>query len=229
MSASILIVEDDPVLLRGLCDKFRARGYDVSSAGDGESGLREALAGSFHLIVLDVMLPRMNGFDVCLQLRRRKIATPILMLTAKGQESDIVHGLELGADDYVTKPFGARELLARAGALLRRADGNAEAIFHFGEFTLDRQARKLTREGEKVALTSKEYALLDCLTRRPGRAFTRSQLLNEVWGRSALVTGRSVDRCVTTLRAKIESDTRAPHFIVTIRDVGYRFDAPSEE
>jgi DNA-binding response OmpR family regulator len=224
-SQSILIVEDDAVLLRGLHDKFCSHGFEVSTAADGESGLREALVRPFSLIVLDVMLPRMNGFEVCLQLRRQKVTTPIIMLTAKGRESDIVHGLELGADDYVTKPFSSRELLARAGALLRRAEGAAESVFRFGEFQLDRAARKLIRGDEPVPLTAKEYSLLDCLTRRAGRAFTRAQLLNEVWGRSALVTGRSVDRCVTTLRAKIEADTRAPRFIHTIRDVGYRFEA----
>jgi DNA-binding response OmpR family regulator len=220
----VLIVEDDATLLRGLRDKFESQGYRVSAAADGDAGLRAALADRFDLILLDVMLPRRNGFEVCLELRRNRVASPILMLTAKAQEGDIVHGLELGADDYVTKPFRIRELLARVQALLRRVEGPGERVVCFGEFRLDREARKLWRGNKETPLTGKEYGVLEYLVRHEGRAVTRHQLLDAVWGRTALVTPRSIDRCITTLRSKIEPDSRQPAYIQTLRDVGYRFE-----
>lgn len=220
----VLIVEDDATLMRGLRDQFETHGFSVTDVRDGDTGLRTALRESFDLILLDVMLPRCNGFDVCLQLRRNRVTSPILMLTAKGQEGDIVHGLQLGADDYVTKPFRIRELLARVQALLRRVEGAGQDVISFGEFHFDRAARRLLRGNEEVRLTSKEYQVLDYLLRHAGRPVTRHQLLDAVWGRSTLVTPRSVDRCITTLRGKIEADTQQPQFIHTLRDVGYRFD-----
>jgi DNA-binding response OmpR family regulator len=216
----ILIVEDDPALLRGLRDTFTSKGWEVSTAQDGERGLEAALAGSADLILLDLMLPRVNGYEICRAVRERGIETPILMLTAKGQEEDIILGLNLGADDYITKPFRRGELLARAQAFVRRAKAREFAKFRFGEYELDLQAHKLFHRGSEVELTAKEFALLSHFVRHRGRALARNDILDAVWGRSVIVTGRSVDRCVTTLRAKIPGER---DFIQTIRDVGYRF------
>jgi DNA-binding response OmpR family regulator len=227
MSRQVLIIEDDATLLRGLCDKFQSQGLQVTAETDGESGLSTALKHAFDLIVLDVMLPRVNGFEICLQLRRQHVSSPILMLTAKGHESDVVHGLELGADDYVTKPFRAQELVARARALLRRSERADEAVVCFGGLRFDRESRKLLRGGEEIPLSRKEYGVLEYLIRNEGRAVTRDQILDAVWGRTAIVTRRSVDRSITTLRAKIEPDSRQPTWIQTIRDVGYRFERES--
>lgn len=230
MSRRVLIIEDDPTLLRGLRDRFESQGFDVTTETDGEAGLRAALAREFDLIVLDIMLPRVNGFEICLRLRRSRMESPILMLTARGCESDIVHGLELGADDYVTKPFRVRELLARARALLRRTERSEERVVCFGDVRFDQEARQLWRAGEVTPLTSKEYRLLEYLLRNEGRPLTRDRILNAVWGAATIVTPRSVDRCITTLRAKIEPDPRHPAYIQTIRDVGYRFErGPSLE
>jgi DNA-binding response OmpR family regulator len=221
---TVLIVEDDATLLRGLKDNFESHGFAVRTACDGQAGLETALDGPCDLVVLDVMLPKLNGYEVCRRIRLQGLEVPIIMLTAKGQEEDIVRGLELGADDYVTKPFGIRELLARAHAFLRRRQGEECASVRFGDCTLDRAAHKLFRNGVELSLTAKEYRLLTHFLQRPGRALTRNDILDGVWGRSVIVTGRSVDRCVTTLRAKIEPDPRRPLHIQTIRDIGYRFE-----
>ena len=223
--SSVLIIEDDPALLRGLKDNFEAQNYRVQLARDGREGLAVALANPPDLLVLDIMLPKVNGFEICRALRAKGLEMPIIMLTAKGQEEDIVRGLELGADDYVTKPFSIRELMARAKAFLRRREAVASTVFHFGDCKLDLAAHKLFRNGEEVSLTAKEFRLLEFLTKRPGRALTRDQILDGVWGNDIMVNDRSVDRCVTTLRAKIESDARHPCHIQTIRDIGYRFEA----
>jgi DNA-binding response OmpR family regulator len=225
MPRRILIIEDDAALLRGLKDNFAAQGYEVRTANDGQRGLDSLLRDPPDLVLLDLMLPRLNGYEICRTARARKLGMPILMLTAKGQEEDIVRGLELGADDYVTKPFGIRELLARVKALLRRSPESDE--FEFGRFRLDRAAHKLFKDGREVILTSKEFRLLDFLVKHAGRALTRDTILDGVWGNDVIVTDRSVDRCITTLRGKIESDPRDPLFIRTIRDIGYRFEAPS--
>jgi len=222
--SSVLIIEDDPALLRGLKDNFEAQSYRVHLARDGREGLAAALASPPDLLVLDIMLPKLNGYEICRALRAKGHDMPIIMLTAKGQEEDIVRGLELGADDYVTKPFSIRELMARAKAFLRRREAGASTVFHFGECKLDLAAHKLFRNGEEVSLTAKEFRLLEFLTKRPGRALTRDQILDGVWGNDIMVNDRSVDRCVTTLRAKIESDARHPCHIQTIRDIGYRFE-----
>jgi DNA-binding response OmpR family regulator len=222
--SSVLIIEDDPALLRALKDNFEAQNYRVQVARDGREGLATALANPPDLLVLDIMLPKVNGFEICRALRARRLEMPIIMLTAKGQEEDIVRGLELGADDYVTKPFSIRELMARAKAFLRRRETVASTVFHFGDCKLDLAAHKLFRNGEEVSLTAKEFRLLEFLTKRPGRALTRDQILDGVWGNDIMVNDRSVDRCVTTLRAKIESDARHPSHIQTIRDIGYRFE-----
>jgi DNA-binding response OmpR family regulator len=220
--SSVLLIEDDAALLRGLKDNFEAQRYRVRTAREGREGLDSALADPPDLIVLDIMLPGVNGYEICRALRSRRLDMPIIMLTAKGQEEDIIRGLELGADDYVTKPFSIRELLARAKAFLRRT-GTVPAIVSFGDCRLDFNARKLFRQGQEVALTSKEFRLLEFFAKRPGRALTRDQILDGVWGHEIMVNDRSVDRCVTTLRAKIETDSRHPCHIHTVRDIGYRF------
>ena len=220
----ILIVEDDATLLRGLKDNFLTRGCAVDTAEDGETGLAAALSGSHDLVLLDIMLPKVNGYEICRAMREQKIATPVIILTAKGQEEDIILGLNLGADDYVTKPFRIRELLARANAFLRRRNTRVEEILRFGEFELDSSAHKLFRNGEEVELTGKEFRLLEYFAANRGRALTRNGVLDAVWGNSVIVTPRSVDRCVTTLRGKLEQNPRQPRFIHTIRDIGYRFE-----
>jgi DNA-binding response OmpR family regulator len=221
---SVLIIEDDAALLRGLKDNFEAQNYRVQLARDGRQGLSAALANPPDLLILDLMLPHLNGYEVCRALRAKQLETPIIMLTAKGQEEDIIRGLELGADDYVTKPFSIRELLARGKAFLRRREATASAAIQFGNCKLDLTAHKLFRNGDEVLLTTKEFRLLEFLARRPGRALTRDQILDAVWGNDIIVNDRSVDRCVTTLRAKVEADAHHPRYIQTIRDIGYRFE-----
>ena len=223
-AASVLIIEDDAALSRGLKDNFEAQAYRVQVARDGREGLSAAMASPPDLLLLDIMLPKVNGFEICRALRAKKMQFPIIMLSAKGQEEDIVRGLELGADDYVTKPFSIRQLLARAKAFLRRRQPASVTMFEFGNCKLDLIAYKLFRSGSEVTLTTKEFRLLEFFANRPGRAVTRDQILDAVWGKDIIVSDRSVDRCVTTLRAKIESDPHRPAFIQTIRDIGYRFE-----
>ena len=225
----ILIIEDDPTLLRGLKDNFELEGYAVDTAADGPSGLEAAMTARADLILLDVMMPRMNGFEICQRLRAANIQTAIIMLTAKGEEDDIVRGLNLGADDYVTKPFSIRELLARVNAFLRRRREPAQQVFEFGRCGLDLAARTLSRNGEEVELTPKEFELLKLFVSRIGCALTRDEIMRQVWGSDILVTRRSVDRCVTTLRSKIEDDPKEPTFIQTVRDFGYRFDTTGDD
>jgi DNA-binding response OmpR family regulator len=225
----VLIIEDDPALLRGLKDNFVHHGFDVTVAADGQKGLDAILAEVPQVVLLDIMLPRVNGYEICRQTRARGLDMPIIMLTAKGQEEDIVRGLDLGADDYVTKPFGIRELLARVRAFLRRQQTSEPGVVSFGACRLDIAARKLLKHGVEVELTAKEFGLLIHFVRRAGRALTRDSILDAVWGNEVIVMDRSVDRCVTTLRGKIEDDPRAPAFIQTIRDIGYRFDLPGDE
>jgi DNA-binding response OmpR family regulator len=224
-SARILIIDDEPVLLRVLKDTFVSNGFNVTTAADGATGLKVALEQIPDLILLDIMLPKVNGYEICRSLRQEGLTMPVLMLTAKGQEEDIVLGLNLGADDYIVKPFRARELLARVKAFLRRrptADATTTCVF--GTFRLDRAAHTLFRDGREVDLTAKEFRLLEYFASRPGRALARNDILDAVWGRSVMVTGRSVDRCVATLRAKVEADPHNPEYIHTIRDIGYRFE-----
>jgi DNA-binding response OmpR family regulator len=223
----ILIIEDDPAMLRGLKDNFAFKGYTVITASEGEGGLEKALNEKPDLIVLDIMLPKMNGYEICRLLREEGLEMPIIMLTAKGEESDIILGLNIGADDYVTKPFSIRELLARANALLRRSRNEEPDKIHFKEFELDLRSRRLLKKQREIDLTPKEFALLSHLARNANRAFTRYQILRAVWGYQILVNERSVDRCVTTLRKKIESDPDHPIFLITVRGIGYRFEIPS--
>jgi DNA-binding response OmpR family regulator len=215
----ILIIEDEPALLRGLQDTFVSKGFEVLTAKDGKTGLDLALGKQPDLILLDIMIPRINGYEVCRALREHGLDTPILMLTAKGQEEDIILGLNLGADDYITKPFRVGELVARANAFLRRSKSKQSSIVKFGDFELDLSGHKLFCKNRQVELTAKEFKLLKYFVTRPGRALARNDILNAVWGHSVIVTPRSIDRCVATLRAKIE-----PRYIQTIRDIGYRFE-----
>jgi DNA-binding response OmpR family regulator len=220
----ILIIEDDAAMLRGLKDNFETRGYKVVTAADGEAGLEAAMAHKPDLILLDIMLPKINGYEICRLVREAGLTSPIIMLTAKGEESDIILGLNLGADDYVTKPFSIKELMARAAAFLRRAKHEKGKIFEFGDFKLNIEARELTKLGKTIELTPKEYKLLEYFVSRPGRALTRDEILNQVWGYDCFVTQRSIDRCITTLRDKIEGRALKPRFIFTVREVGYKFE-----
>ncbi len=221
---SILIIEDEPTLLQVLKDNFEFSGYDVHTAPDGKKGLQAVLEIKPDLIILDIMLPEMNGYDLCRRVRREGLSMPIIMLTAKSQESDVVMGLNLGADDYVTKPFSIDVLLARANACLRRRRERRTTMLNFGDCKLDGVSHKLFRGGQEVPLTPKEYRLLEYFARNMGRALTREKILNDVWGKDLIVTERSVDRCINTLRNKIEGDPLHPKFIKTIWDVGYRFE-----
>jgi DNA-binding response OmpR family regulator len=221
---TILIIEDDPAMLRGLKDNFEFKGYCVLTAADGEEGLNLALNKKPDLILLDIMLPKINGYEICRLVRQEKLDMPIIMLTAKGEESDVVLGLNLGADDYVTKPFSIKELLARVAAFLRRSKQTEQDIYEFADFRLDIPARKFTRKGKEIELSPKEFRLMELFVKRIGRALTRDEILNAVWGYDCIVTPRSIDRFVATLRNKIERDPHNPVFIHTIREVGYKFE-----
>lgn len=221
---TVLIVEDDPVMLRGLRDNFEFEGYHVLTATDGEAGLQEAMRVRPDLLLLDLMLPKVNGYEICRYLREEGLDMPILMLTARGQEADIVLGLKLGADDYVTKPFSIRELLARADALLRRRRKAAPDVHSWGDCQLDIAAHTFTRAGKPVALSPKEWDLLQYFVANAGRALSRDTIMSSVWGYYCSVTPRSIDRFVTMLRHKIEPEPAHPRFIQTVREFGYRFD-----
>jgi len=225
---TILIIEDDATMLRALKDNFEFKGYCVLTADDGEEGLNTALNKKPDLILLDIMLPEINGYEICRLIRKENLNMPIIMLTAKGEESDIILGLNLGADDYVTKPFSIKELLARAAAFLRRSRQTEQDIYEFGDCRLDIPARKLTRKGDEIKLSPKEFSLLEYFVKKPGRALTRDEILNMVWGYDSFIGSRSIDRFVTTLRNKIEPDPHNPIFIHTIREIGYKFEPPEE-
>lgn len=228
MSAeTVLIIEDDPSMLRGLKDNFEFEGYHVITAIDGEAGLNAAVDSRADLIILDIMLPKINGYEICRLVRKEKLDMPIIMLTAKGQESDIVLGLNLGADDYITKPFSIKELLARANAFLRRRRSAESTVYEFSNCRLDISARKLTRGCKEIKLSPKEFKLLQFFVKSTGRALTRDEILNAVWGYNCFVTSRSIDRFVNTLRNKIEPDLHRPAFIHTIREIGYKFEPVS--
>jgi DNA-binding response OmpR family regulator len=223
---NILVVEDDATMRRVLQDNLKFKGYQVRAAADGEEGLRLALDLKPDLILLDIMLPKVNGYEICRRVREQGFDMPIIMLTAKGQEEDIILGLNLGADDYVTKPFSVNVLLARVNAFLRRRQEEEPEAIEFGDFVLDLGSHQLLKDGEEIPLTPKEFGVLELMARRPGRALTRDQILQAVWGISVFVTSRSVDRCINTLREKIEADPKRPEYITTIRGIGYRFEMP---
>jgi DNA-binding response OmpR family regulator len=223
----ILIIEDEESILMGLEDDLGLEGYQVTGVRDGAEGLARASDGGYDLIILDIMLPGMNGFEVCKRLRQASVTTPILILTAKSQEIDKVLGLELGADDYVTKPFGRRELLARVKAILRRGAGppteTETELCRFGDVEVDFRRYEVRKDGRAVHLTSREYALLRFLIEHGDDVVGRSEILDQVWGDAASVYPRTVDTHVGRLRKKLEDDPKRPRYIVGIRGVGYRF------
>lgn len=222
----ILLVEDEEGLILTLTDRLRSENFKVKVATDGESGLNSALAESFDLILLDVMLPKKNGFDVCRDLRRKENNTPILMLTAKGETIDKVLGLKLGADDYLTKPFEIAELLARIEALLRRSPNiNRQSAenFQFGNVTIDFRCAEVRKNNELIEVSAMEFKLLQYLIEHRGEVLKRDELLDEVWGYDAMPSTRTVDVHVAWLRQKLEENPRYPQHIQTIHGFGYKF------
>jgi DNA-binding response OmpR family regulator len=223
--AKILLVEDEPQMQRGVKDNLEFEGYEVEVAGDGKTGLQKLLDNSYDLALLDVMLPQMSGFDVCKKVREKGIATPIIMLTAKGEEIDKVLGLELGADDYITKPFGLRELLARVKALLRRAEGSTGGSTQkmlLGTVEIDFATYNASRAGESLQMTPKEFEILKFLWQHRNKAVSRDQLLTNVWGYDESISTRTVDNFILKLRQKIEDDPAHPKYIITIHGMGYK-------
>jgi DNA-binding response OmpR family regulator len=220
----LLIAEDDPTLALGLEKDFRLEGYDVVVARDGPTASRLALSERFDLVILDVMLPGQDGFEVCREIRRSGVPVPILMLTARAQETDEVFGLDIGADDYITKPFSPRELRARVNAALRRSHGVPAAVYRLGGLEVDTGRCEATLGGEVVPLSALEFKLLAAFVRHRGRVLTRTMLLDEVWGTGTHVTDRVVDTHVMKLRRKIEPLTTR-RYLVGVRGMGYRFDA----
>ena len=221
----ILIVEDEPAMVEGLRDNFEYEGYDVISAGDGVAGLDRALADDPDLVVLDVMMPRMSGLDVCKQLKARRPSLPIIMLTARGQEIDKVVGLELGADDYVTKPFSIRELMARVKAVLRRVSPPASTpeVYRFSDVEVNIRGNAVLRAGAQVDLSAKEFALLAYFVSHPGETLSRDRLLDAVWGYENYPNTRTVDTHIVHLRQKLEPNPEEPRFILTVHGSGYKF------
>jgi DNA-binding response OmpR family regulator len=227
MMPRILVVEDEPGIALGLEDDLKMEGYEVEVATDGVSAARRAKEAKFDLILLDIMLPRKDGFEVCRDLRLAGLRVPVMMLTAKTQEAEKVMALELGADDYVTKPFGTRELRARIKALLRRSNGDAPPQtepFRFGDIELDFNRGELRKAGASVELTATEFRLLSVLVRSAGRVLSRNQLLDAVWGTNTFGSERIVDNHIANLRRKIEPEAANPRYIKNIRGLGYRFD-----
>ena len=221
----LLLVEDEPGLVLTLTDRLTREGYAVETSADGESALERAVSGGFDLVLLDVMLPRMNGFDVLRELRRRGVETPVIVLTARGQIVDKVVGLKLGADDYVTKPFEMMELLARVEAKLRRAPAPSRPIdgYHFGAIAVDFRKAEVTRDGTPIELAAREFQLLRYFVEHRGATLTREELLNEVWGYNAMPSTRTVDVHVAWLRQKVEPTPRHPRYILTVHGLGYKF------
>jgi DNA-binding response OmpR family regulator len=221
----ILVVEDQPGIALGLEDDLRIEGYEVEVVGDGIAASRRACEQNFDLILLDVMLPGKDGFEVCRELRRAGRKTPVILLTAKTQEAEKVLGLDLGADDYVTKPFSPKELRARIRAVLRRnAAEDPVDNYRFGDVEIDSKRCELRRSGKVVETTPTEFKLLAAFVRNKGRVLNRERLLDEAWGRGTFLTDRVVDNHIVSLRKKIEPDPAAPKFIVSVRGMGYRFD-----
>ena len=221
----ILVVEDEPAILRGLMDNLRYESYEVLGASDGETGYRLIREKKPDLIILDLMLPRLSGTELCRRIRSEGMKTPVLMLTAKGEEADRVRGFELGADDYVTKPFSIRELLGRIRAILRRAGPARAAIeeLRFADVDVDFRKYECRRAGSLVEMTRKEFSVLRLLASREGTVVTREELLDEVWGYENYPTSRTVDNHVASLRAKLEADPSEPRHIKTVHGVGYKF------
>ena len=222
----ILLIEDNQDLAFGLRTNLEVQGYEVAFVEDGVMGLAVAQDCPPDLIILDLMLPKMDGIEVLRKIRKSDSRTPILILTAKGNEVDKVLGLRLGADDYVTKPFGLMELMARVEALLRRVDSvtrSGKAVFQFGSIELQTASRRVLKDGREVVLTPKEYGLLLALIEKEGAVASRIDLMSEVWGHSSAVNSRTVDTHIAELRRKLEADPARPRHIITVRKTGYRF------
>ncbi len=220
----ILIVEDEPDLAFGLADDLRVEGYDVEVAPDGETAARRAREEKWDLILLDIMLPGKDGLEVCRELRRSGMRTPIIMVTAKTQEAERVLGLELGADDYITKPFSPRELRARVKAVLRRTEAETPKTSRFGDIEVNFSRGELRRAGKPVEVTALEWKLLEAFVGARGRILSRRQLLDAAWGVDTFVTDRVVDFHIVRLRRKIEPEPKKPRYLVSVRGLGYRFD-----
>jgi two-component system alkaline phosphatase synthesis response regulator PhoP len=226
MGSRILLVEDEAGLRLSLTDRLESEGYSVETAADGEEGFSRAAREAFDLVILDVMLPRKSGFDVCRDLRQKGVTTPVLMLTARGQVVDRVVGLKLGADDYLTKPFEMAELLARVEARLRgrtMVEGRPPERYRFGGVQVDFRRAEVERDGDPVELSAKEFQLLRYFVEHRGATLTRDELLNGVWGYDAMPTTRTVDVHVAWLRRKLEPNPRHPQFILTLHGLGYKF------
>jgi two-component system alkaline phosphatase synthesis response regulator PhoP len=221
----VLIIEDEPAMVLGLRDNFEYEGYEVLVAHDGVEGLDRALRDKPNVILLDVMLPRKSGLDVCRELRSKGVETPIVMLTARGQEIDKVIGLEIGADDYVTKPFSIKELLARVRAALRRASRQIVDIktYSFGSVALDFEKYQASKAGRAIELSAREFDILKYFIRHRGETLTREQLLDEVWGYDNYPITRTVDNHIAKLRQKVEDTPTEPQYIVTVHRSGYKF------
>jgi two-component system alkaline phosphatase synthesis response regulator PhoP len=221
----ILVVEDEPNMVAGLRDNFEYEGYEVLTAGDGVEGLSRALATSPDLVILDVMMPKMSGLDVCKQLKAKRPSIPIIMLTARGQEVDKVVGLELGADDYVTKPFSIRELLARVKAVLRRAKTlpRDKDSYAFDSVDVNLRSNVVKRGGRQIEFSPKEFELLKYFVCHPGETLSRDKLLEDVWGYENYPTTRTVDAHIVRLRQKLEPSPEEPRFFLTVHGVGYKF------
>jgi two-component system alkaline phosphatase synthesis response regulator PhoP len=222
--ARILVVEDEPDIALALKEDLTLEGYEVEVVTDGETAIRQAVSHAFTLILLDMMLPRKDGLEVCRELRRSGVSTPIILLTARSEEADRVLGLEMGADDYVTKPYSPRELRARIRAVLRRSAGEGPDLYAFGEVEVDFTRQELRQAGQPVELTPLEFKLLREFIRRRGRALTRDQLLDQIWGPETFLTDRVIDNHIVNLRKKIEPDPAEPRYLVSVRGLGYRFD-----
>jgi len=220
----LLVVEDEPGIAFALETDLRSEGYDVAVVTTGDEASKRARSESFDLVLLDVMLPGKDGFEVCREIRRAGVRTPIILLTAKSQEAEKVMGLELGADDYVTKPFSPRELRARIKAALRRAAPESPDVFRFGDSEVDFARCEVRRGGMGIDLTALEFKLLSVFVRSRGRVLTREQLLDAAWGRDVSLNDRVVDNHIVSLRRKIETDPARPRFLLNIRGLGYRFD-----
>jgi DNA-binding response OmpR family regulator len=225
----ILIVEDEPDMVLGLRDNFEFEGYVVVTASDGAAGLEKARAEKPDLLILDIMMPKLSGLEVCKTLRGEGFEKPIIMLTARGQEIDKVVGLELGADDYVTKPFSIRELLARVRAILRRSDGSKRRLarYRFSDVELDFEVYRATRAGQPLEMSPREFELLRYLIERKGDTVSRDQLLEDVWGYESYPSTRTVDTHIAKLRAKIGDSGSEPRYILTMHGSGYKFVDPT--
>ncbi len=224
----VLIIEDEAGLLLTISDRLRAEEYEVDTANDGIKGLKKALTNSYSLILLDIMLPGKNGFDVCRDLRIKNINTPILMLTARGDVTDKVVGLKLGADDYLTKPFEMIELLARIEALIRRergvsVSGDSLADFSFSDIKVDFRSAEVYKDGQNIEMSAQEFKLLSYLIENRGAAISRIELLNQVWEYNSMPSTRTVDVHIAWLRQKLETNPKHPKFIVTVHKLGYKF------